>query len=216
MDVSRYEKIDLSDNYYNFKDKLAYHIFKRSEEAFLKADNVRDNIRTKEELKTYAEGMKQRFIENMGGIPYDNTLPLCAKTTGVIEEKYFTIEKVIFQSRPGVYVTATLYLPKERKEKCGAVLCQCGHAAEGKAYARYQKSVREIASSGLIVLCMDPVGQGERMSYMEEGFSSPLIAPCTIEHQHAGEQCVLVGDSIARYFIADAIIIFHLSASLSL
>lgn len=204
MDIKKYEIIDVSASYYNLKDKLKDHIYKRSEEAFLKADKKRYEIKIKEELNDYVSLMKKRFIESLGGIPYDSSLPLCAETTGIIEEEYFTIEKIIFQSRPSVYVTATLYIPKNRKEKCGAVLCQCGHAAEGKAHPRYQKSVREIASAGLIVLCMDPVGQGERLSYLEDGFAGPMVPPCTAEHQYAGEQCVLAGDSIARYFIADA------------
>lgn len=204
MDIRKYETLDVSSDYYNLKDKLQYHVYKRSEIEFERADKVRDAIKTKEELKAYADSMRKKFIDAMGGLPYDKSFPLDAKTTGIIEEKHFTIEKVVFMSRPGVYVTANLYLPRVRKEKCAAVLCQCGHAAEGKAYGRYQKSVREIASSGLIVLCMDPVGQGERLSYMEEGFSSPMVSPCTIDHQYAGEQCVLAGDAITRYFIADA------------
>lgn len=204
MDIKSYESYDVSGGYYNLKDKLSQYVLKRSEECFNRAEKNRAEIKTKEELKLYADKMRKRFIDAMGGIPYDNTLPLEAKTTGVIDEEHFTIENVIFQSRPNVYVTANLYIPKKRKEKCGAVLCQCGHAAEGKAYGRYQKSVREIASSGLIVLCMDPVGQGERFSYIENGISSPLVPPCTADHQYAGEQCLLTGDTITRYFIADA------------
>jgi len=204
MNIRKYETLDLSNDYYNFKDKLQSHVYKRSEKKFEEADSRRDAIKTKEDLKAYADAMREKFIKAMGGIPYDKAFPLNAQTTGVIEEKHLTIEKVIFNSRPGVYVTATLYIPKERKEKCGAVLCQCGHATEGKAYARYQKSVREIASSGLVVLCMDPVGQGERLSYMEYGYSAPLVPACTSDHQYAGEQCLLAGDTITRYFIADA------------
>lgn len=204
MDIKKYEEYDVSGNYYNLKDKLWQHILKRSEQAFEEADKRRKKLRTKDELKTYCDEMRKRFIASMGGIPYDKKLPLNAKITGIIDEEYFKIEKVVFESRPHVYVTANLYIPKMRKEKCGAVLCQCGHAEEGKAYDRYQKSVREIASSGLIVLCMDPIGQGERLSYVENGFSEPFIAPCTHDHQYAGEQCILAGDTITRYFIADA------------
>lgn len=202
MDINRYERLEVG--FYNLKDKLKNHIVKRSEAAFAKADRARDNIKTKEELRKYVDSMREKFIASMGGIPYDKSLPLEAVTTGVIEEEHLTIEKVIFKSRPGVYVTANLYIPKVRKEKCGAVLCQCGHAADGKASDRYQKSVREIASSGLIVLCMDPVGQGERLSYLEDGISAPVIPACTADHQYAGDQCILAGDTITRYFIADA------------
>ncbi|MBR2884946.1 MAG: hypothetical protein IKB93_09170, partial [Clostridia bacterium] len=48
------------------------------------------------------------------------------------------------------------------------------------------------------------VGQGERLSYYEPLLGRETIPPIMYEHQYAGEQCVLNGDSIARYFIADA------------
>lgn len=203
MLITKYEQRDIN-TYYDFKDKLQNHIIKRSEEAFLRADKVRGGISSCEELEEYSEDMRQKFIDSLGGIPYDKNYPLNAVTTGVIEEEYLKIEKVIFESRKGVFVTGNLYLPKDRPEKCGAVLFQCGHSHNGKAYDRYQRAIRTIASSGLIVFAIDPVGQGERVSYVEDGVAGFQIPPTTPEHQHIGEQCFLTGKPLTRYFIADA------------
>jgi len=203
MDIKKYEEYNIND-YYNLKDKLTEHIVARSQEAFNKADIVRDGIRSEEELKKYAHQMKQRFISAMGGIPYDKSYPLDAKTTGIIEEKHLTIEKVVFKSREGVYVTGNLYIPKKRPQKCGAVLFQCGHSPAGKVAAYYQEAARAIATSGLIVFAFDPVGQGERLGYYEKGIKNSLAGTDINEHQYFGEQCVLTGNFSTRYFIADA------------
>ena len=189
---------------YALKDKLWSHVVSRSEECFERAAVEREKVKTIEELKKYTEEKRKFFIDCLGGIPYDSTLPLNAKVTGVIEEPGLRIEKIIFESRPKVYVTANLYIPEKRKEPCGAVLFQMGHSAEGKGAPSYQRVARAIASCGLIVMVMDPLGQGERLGYFEPSIRKPLIAATVWEHQYAGEQCELIGDNVARYFIGDA------------
>lgn len=189
---------------YALKDKLWGHVIERSEECFERAAEEREKVKTIEELEKYAEEKRKFFIDSLGGIPYDNTLPLNARVTSVIEEPGLRIENIIFESRPNVYVTGNLYIPEKRKKPCGAVLFQKGHDAEGKVEAGGQKNARAIASCGLVVFMFDPLGQGERLGYYEPSLRKPLIAPTVWEHQYAGDQCLLTGDNIARYFIADA------------
>lgn len=190
--------------YYNLDMKLMEHVTRRSQECFDRNRETRAGIKTKEELFAYAKKTREKFIENLSGIPYDNTLPLNAEVTGVIDEEGLTIEKIIFQSRPSVYVVGNLYIPEKRKNPCGAVLFQCGHSKESKAYSYYQSAARIIASAGLIVFVVDPIGQGERSSYFDNETKKPSIPLGSADHQYTGERCVLAGDSLARYFIADA------------
>lgn len=201
MTIKDLENYSLSRSYYNLKDKLQMHVYKRSEECFEKAEKVRAGLSDKGEFEAYTEKMRARFIKEMGGIPYDSSLPLHAKTVNVIEEEALTIESILFESRPGIYVTASLYIPKKRKNPCGAVLFQCGHADEGRLYTQYQRVARIIALSGIIVLVQDPTGQGERYTNYEPSVGA-LVA--SSEHQYRGNQCNLVGDSLMRYFIGDA------------
>ena len=201
MSISDIEKFS---PFYNTRDKLWQHIKDRFEARFEEAGKKRDNIHTKEDLSNHIKYVREKFIESIGGIPYDENLPLNSKTTGVIEEKNMIIEKVMFESRPDVYVTATLYIPKKRKQPCGAVLYQLGHAVEGKLKAKSQWVSRRIASAGLVVLVTEPMGQGERFNYYEETLGDTIIGGATAEHQYAGEQCLLLGDNIIRYFICDA------------
>lgn len=190
--------------FYGMRDKLYQHSISRSKEFFDKAQCEREKIKTAEDLIEYQKNLKNWFVNSIGGIPYDRNYPLDSKTTGIIEEENIIIEKVIFKARDGVYITANLYLPKNRPGKSPAVLFQPGHSAEGKASSRYQKVARILTSCGLIVLVVDPVGQGERSGYIEKGLSKPMIPRATFDHQMGGDPCFLTGKQSIRYFIADA------------
>ena len=188
----------------NLNLNIYRYIEHMSEEFFRKGDTIRDAVADKEEFLKYQQNMKEVFLSSIGEIPYDNSLPLNAVTVGVVEEDELTIEKVVFNSRPGVYVTANFYLPKKRKDKCPGVLFQPGHAQNGKFCEDYQKVARLIARGGSAVLLIDPTGQGERSNYTEPGFSEPLISRAVMDHQTFGAQMFLTQGSPTKYFVADA------------
>ena len=72
----------------------------------------------------------KRFSSLIGGLP-DYNGPLNPRVTGRIQGEGYTIEKVIFESLPGFYVTANLYRPNQPGRYPG-VLLQAGHTQEGK------------------------------------------------------------------------------------
>ncbi len=183
------------------KDKFFLHVRDKSIAAFDKADKRRNRIKTKEDFLKYQESSKKTFLKSMGKIPYDNKLPLNAEV--VKSEVYdgIRIENVIFQSRKNVYVTATFYVPENATEKLPGILMQCGHAAKGRLFDGYRRVMTTIAKAGFVVLSIDPIGQGERQSYPE--LFGPTDSP-TKEHQYCGDQCLLAGSVLAKYFIADA------------
>ena len=111
------------------------------------------------------------------------------------------IEKVIYQSLPGYYVTANLYRPS-RPGRYPAVLLQSGHTQEGKAEP--QLLAANLALKGFVSLAFDPVGQGEREQTYDPMLKSPAAGWSVNEHIHAGAQSSLAGESVARYFIWDA------------
>lgn len=190
-------------SFFQLHDKLICHVRKRAEEGFRRNQEKREKITSEELHKKAALELTGQFIESMGGIPYDPSLPLNARITGWIEQEYYTIEKLIFESRSGVYVTANVYVPKNKEKPHGAVLFLCGHSYNAKAMVRYQAAAAIIASCGLTVLTMDPIGQGERKMYVEPDGTLQL-SESTVEHNHLGQQCFMVGESLTRYFVADA------------
>lgn len=190
-------------SYYDVKSQLQRYVYERSTEAFRAGDRRRDQISSRQELETYRAALRRRFIASLGGLPQDD-VPLQPTVTGRLSQDGYTIEKVIFQSRKEVFVTASLYLPDGLDGPSGAVLFLCGHSLEGKQYERYQVVCLEMVRAGLVVLAQDPVGQGERFGYYEPGPDKSLMAGPTVEHDQGGTPCLLTGGYIPRYFIHDA------------
>ncbi|MCP4783888.1 MAG: prolyl oligopeptidase family serine peptidase [Fuerstiella sp.] len=72
--------------------------------------------------------LREQLFDMLGLHPLPARTPLQPQQTGIVEEEEFRVEKLHFQSMPGLYVTANLYLPKEIDKPLPTVLYVCGHA----------------------------------------------------------------------------------------
>ena len=92
---------------------------------------------------------------------------LHATTTGTIDHPEFTVENLHFQSMPGLYVTANLYVPKKLEKPVPAILYVCGHSVNktnGVSYGNkvgYQHHGAWFARNGYVCLVLDTVQLGE-------------------------------------------------------
>src|SRR5262245_20602631 len=202
MTIEQLERLG-PQGFYDVRDQLQRHIYRRSELAFAAGDAARDAITTRAELVTRQERIRERFAASLGGLPPMDT-PLNARTVGVVTGEGFRVEKVIFESRPQNYVTANLYLPDGLSEPRGPVLFLCGHHEQAKHHPEYQTVCLYLVQAGLVVLAQDPIGQGERMTYYEPSLGDEVVQWGTREHDYAGTQCLALGDSLARYFLHDS------------
>ena len=83
--------------------------------------------------------------------------PACCRCTG------YRIEKLVYETLPGVEVPAHLYLPEPCKPPCAAILFYNGHWwADSKTRPDFQAFCINAAQLGFVVLSFDPFGQGER------------------------------------------------------
>jgi len=146
------------------------------------------------------QSVRETILSLLGGLP-DYTGPLNPRVTGRLEGEGYSIEKVMFESLPGFYVTANLYRPNQPGRYPG-VLLQAGHTQEGKPEG--QRLAANLALKGFVVLAFDPVGQGEREQTYDRRVDRPLAGWSVPEHIQAGAQSILIGESVARYFIWDA------------
>lgn len=98
-------------------------------------------------------------LERLNGIP--NTTPV---VTGSLDRIGYRIEKIVFQTLPGLAVPAHLYLPAVQHYRAPAVLLYPGHSwkEEGKAHHDAQIFSANMARMGIVVFIFDPLGQGER------------------------------------------------------
>jgi cephalosporin-C deacetylase-like acetyl esterase len=161
------------------------------------------------QLKNKADWLNQQSIvaakiKNILG-PFPEKTPLNAVVTGVIDKGDYRIEKIIFESMPGFYVTGCLYLPAKVTNKAPAILNVIGHDQEAFRAPLYQTINTNLAKKGMIVFAIDPPGQGEHVQYYDTsaGFSS--VGYTVIEHCYFGNQCFVSGISSAKFFIWDGI-----------
>ena len=139
----------------------------------------------------------------IGGQP--ERTPLNARVTGTIERAGYRLEKVVYESRPGVFVTANMYLPSTEKPPYPGVLFQMGHSLLGKGYLSYQKCCQGLARLGYVVLAFDPMGQGERIFYPDPSGRNTLRASADDEHSHPGKQMLLLGNTASQFQLWDAV-----------
>ena len=81
----------------------------------------RQTARTLADIHTLADWQarratyRQQLLEMLGLAPLPPRGDLKVTLTGKVETEKFTVEKIHFQSLPGLYVRANLYLPKKRR-----------------------------------------------------------------------------------------------------
>lgn len=90
----------------------------------------------------------------------------CELTPQVLREhrrEDYRIQCLVFQSRPGVWVTANLYIPDAvQKGPVPAVLNVHGHWREGRIAATPHVRALALVKQGYLVLAVDAFGAGER------------------------------------------------------
>jgi len=160
------------------------------------------SLRTRRDALAYQERLRRDMRKVFGRFPART--PLNPRITGVVERDKYRIEKVIFESRPGLPVTGNLYIPKGRTGPGPAVLGVCGHSAEGKACETYQSFSQGLARKGWVVFIFDPFSQGERLQY-HDGKGGSLVGPCTAEHNFMGRQNILLGQYFGSWRVWDGI-----------
>ncbi len=159
-------------------------------------------LRTQAEAEAYVAAVRKKIALCFG--PFPPKTPLNPRVTGRVERDVYHIEKVLFESRPGFLVTANLYVPKGRKFPLPGVVASCGHSNNGKASEAYQSFAQGLARMGYVVLIFDPIGQGERLQYVDANLK-PRFGVGVSEHLHAGNQQVLVGEVFAGWRAWDGI-----------
>src|SRR5205807_10270135 len=122
--------------------------------------------------------LRAAFREAIGDLPRERT-PLNARVVGRLRRDGYGVERVVYESRPGHHVAANLYLPDGPPPFPG-VLVPCGHSANGKAAEPYQRACILLAKNGLAALCFDPIGQGERVQWLDAS-GKPATAGSTTE-----------------------------------
>ncbi len=157
---------------------------------------------SKASAEAYVQHVREAIRECFGPEPVRTDLN--PRVTRVIQRDTYSIENVIFESRPGFPVTANLYIPKNVELPRPGVIGTCGHSNNGKAGEAYQSFAQGLARLGYVCLIYDPIGQGERLQYVKKDLTS-RIGVGVREHLYAGNQQFLVGEFIGMWRAWDGI-----------
>ena len=131
------------------------------------ADASLADIKTWSDWTSRCETYRQQLREMLGLDPLPERTPLGAVVTGTLERDDFKVEKLYFQSRPHLYVTGNLYLPKKQTGRVPAILYVCGHSASkenGVSFGnktKYQDYGAWFARNGYVCLVIDTLQLGE-------------------------------------------------------
>ncbi len=160
-------------------------------------------IENESDWRSYKTKLLQNYRTALG-LPFPEKTPLNAKTVRVLDRKTYRIENVLFESQPGIPVTANLYVPQDGPGPWPGILVPCGHSENGKAYEKYHSLGLGLVQKGYVVLVYDPFGQGERYQYLTEDGQKILPSP-TREHSMSANPLLLLGKHLMALFCWDGI-----------
>lgn len=171
-------------------------VFNELEKRDAAADRAWRALPDRAAYDRYRRDLHAKTVAAMGGFPART--PLAPKIYAVRERDGYRIEQLAFESMPGVFVTANLFVPTapEYAAPYPAVVMSCGHSEDGKDCDVYLRACVLAAKAGFVALMYDPYEQGERRV-------SPLS--CTRDHNQIGLRAALLGGSMAQLRTWDGI-----------
>jgi cephalosporin-C deacetylase-like acetyl esterase len=196
----------IRNNWLQFSDapNSLYHFLTDESVKMLESRAAKiSKLKTKDELLKRQSEVRKTLWEIVGQFP--EKTPLNAKITSTIKKTGYNVENVIYESLPGFYVTASLFIPDNVKKPAPAILFCSGHSTAVYRLPSYQMPLLNLVKKGFIVLAIDPIGQGERLQYFNAEKGESTIGSSTKEHSYPSPQVYLIGKSVARYFIWDGI-----------
>jgi hypothetical protein len=125
------------------------------------------NFETPDQWEPLRRQWRGDLQKMLGLSPWPERGDLRATVTGVIERSGIAVEKLHFQSVPGLYVTANFYRPLDVREPLPTILYLCGHARvveNGVSFGNkvgYQHHGAWFARNGYCCLTIDTVQLGE-------------------------------------------------------
>jgi cephalosporin-C deacetylase-like acetyl esterase len=188
----------LAQNSYNvlsLGNSTTYNSFlmRRVHEQYAERNAAFENATTsKQAMEAYIANLKTKYKSIVGDFPQRGDLH--AQVVGTLKGDGFRIEKIVFQSLPGRYVTANLYMPEGQTKPVPASLELCGHGLQGKAYI--SGAAMRLVANGIAVMVVDPLGQGERLQLIDAN-GKPLTRGATTEHTLLNAGLNLMGTSLA-------------------
>ena len=163
-------------------------------------------ISNRAQWEQFAKGKLQLLEASLGTFPSPSK-KMAIHRSGTVPGDGFTIENLVFESRPGLWVSANLYSPEPVRERMpGILLCHSHH--NPKTQGELQDMGMTWARQGYLVLVMDQLGHGERRQHPFRS-AADYAGPFEVNRQdyhfryNVGIQLQLIGDSLMGWMVWD-------------
>lgn len=177
-----------------------------AEQAFSHLDRRErelEALRTPEDWRHRQQQVRETLLQVVGAFPERTPLP--PQITGRFERDGAIVETIVFESVPGYHVTAALFRPAGVSEPRPGIVYFSGHALPAFRSDAYQQVILNLVDKGFVVLAIDPVGQGERLEYIDPVSGDTLVRGNTGHHSYSGAQLFLSGHSQAGLMTWDGV-----------
>ena len=183
------------------RDQLIGYLNSLARARLEERKRVVEELHTRADVERRQSAVREKILRLLGGLP-EHAGPVEVKHFGEAAGEGFRMEKLAYESLPGLWVTADLYLPASGALPFPAVVMGAGHGAAGKT-ENWSWGVN-FARNGIAALAYDPLGQGERLQYLDAAGKASFIGGATGEHGEANLPTLLIGDNLARYMVNDS------------
>src|SRR5436190_7149239 len=121
--------------------------------------------------------LRKELLASLGLARLPKPQPAKLRTVGTIDRPDYRIEKLVYETLPGIEVPGHLYRPAASAGKYPAILFVPGHWwADSKTRPDFQAFATTMARRGFVVLTYDPFGQGERGISQRDHRRTELLA----------------------------------------
>ena len=133
----------------------------------LERQNELTRFKTLADWQAAKPALREELFDMLGLSPRPEKTPLQSETSATTEETEFIVERIHFQSLPGLYVTGNFYRPKNADKPLPTILYVCGHGQvtkDGVSYGNkthYHYHGSWFARNGYNCLIIDTLQLGE-------------------------------------------------------
>ena len=188
------------------RQMLSQDIRRRLREANHQSTKEWQGITSRKEWESFRAVRLSALRKSLGTLRRADTAPK-THNTGRFNGEGFTVEKLLFESRPSLWVTANLYRPaKTAAPSPGILICHSHH--NPKTQEELQTMGMSWARWGALVLVMDQLGHGERRQHP---FRTAADYPSEFRvsrqdyfyRYDTSLQLALVGESLMGWMVGD-------------
>ncbi|PXX26516.1 S9 family peptidase [Arenibacter sp. ARW7G5Y1] len=199
---TNYSVLDFWKYYSDAENQLYKQQAEISFQSLAKRKESISKLHTKTDWEGRQGWVKGRLQESIGDFP--ERTPLNPIITKRIKKDGYSVEKLYFESIPGVKVTAAFFIPHGKRKNLPTIIYCSGHSDLAFRSDIYQHVILNLVKKGFAVFAFDPYGQGERLQYFDQHLGKSRFSP-TREHSYPGAQLFINGSSTAKYMIWDGI-----------